>query len=119
MRYATLAAVPISQYARQYGPNEISVNERLGTFLVTLPAAKGSSYNDSDLQGWVNQIAKANHLPNSACVVVLNPLGITNTHSPTPNTGYHYKANLPYIFCSMAGQNITVAYKPFYFARHA
>ena len=62
------------------------------------------------LQGWVNTIVTQNNLPtNSSCIVVLNPLNITNTLAQAQNwAGYHQRANVPYIFSYVFGQNLTI-----------
>jgi hypothetical protein len=103
--YATQAARPISVYATQYGPNSVVVNTGAIPFAVTLPA---TTYNDQQLQGWVNFIAS--NLPSNACVVVLNPPGLVNTFAMTQGfAGYHSMANVPYIWSSVFGQNLTIA----------
>jgi hypothetical protein len=116
VEYATEAAPPISAYAGQYGANNISVHQAIVPYAVTLPS---TSYNDTQLQAWVNAIASANNLPSSACVVVLNPLGMTNTSGDRSQGigGYHGKANVPYIFVNLFGQNLTVADEGFYYAQ--
>ncbi len=104
--YATLAVAPISQYAAQYGPNSVAIDPGVLSFSVTLPNA---SYNDSQLQGWVNTIAAS--LPKDSCVVVLNPEGLVNTDGDRSKGigGYHSRANVPYIFANLYGANLTVA----------
>ena len=105
--YAQAAAVPISEYAAQYGPNSIGVATSAIDFAVTLPTA---SYNDAQLQGWVNQFVSNNGLPSNACVVVLNPISVINTDGD-PNKGiggYHSLASVPYLFVNVFGQNLTV-----------
>jgi hypothetical protein len=116
VQYASDAAPPISAYARQYGSNSISVHQAVIPYAVTLPSA---SYNDTQLQTWVNAIASANSLPSSACVVVLNPLSMTNTSGDRSQGigGYHGKANVPYIFVNLFGQNLTVADEGFNYAQ--
>jgi hypothetical protein len=115
LQYASRAVVPISEYASQYGPNSISVNSKILSFSVTLP---GNTYNDAQLQTFVNMIASQQKLPSSACVVILNPLGIVNTSGSLSNGvgGYHSKANVTYIFVNVAGQNLAISDPPFDYA---
>src|SRR5258706_11097465 len=51
VKYATQAAVPISQYASQYGVNKVDVRQSVIQFPVTL---NNPAYSDTDLQGWVD-----------------------------------------------------------------
>lgn len=61
VQYATLAVVPISKYASQYGTNSLSVHQTVLTLSVT--NLNGVFYNDDNLQQWVNQLAKQPGLP--------------------------------------------------------
>jgi acylphosphatase len=108
VNYATQAVVPISRYSAQYGANTIAVSPGVITVPVTL---QNPSYNDAQLQSWVNSIVSQNKLPPSCCVVVLNPQGVTNTDGDPAQGigGYHGKANVPYCFVNMFGTNINVA----------
>jgi hypothetical protein len=107
IQYATLASVPISEYAAQYGPNSIGIAQNAITFSTVLPSA---TYNDAQLQGWVNQIVSQNNLPQSCCVVVLSPTSLINTSGDWTQGigGYHGLASVPYIFGNVFGQNLTV-----------
>lgn len=102
-----LAAPRISAYASQYGTNGIDVDLSILDFSVSLP---GNTYNDDDLQGWVNAIASQNALPASACVIVLNPLGVINNDAKSSDGigGYHLHADLPYAFVNVMGSNLTI-----------
>lgn len=105
--YAIAATMPISEYVSQYGPNSLGVAVNAIDFAVTLPTA---SYNDAQLQGWVNQIVSDNALPSNACIVVLNPISVINTDG-NPNVGiggYHSLASIPYLFVNVFGQNLTI-----------
>lgn len=108
VQFLTRASVPIAAYASQYGPNSLTVSQSVLQFSAKAPNA---SYNDSMLQGWVNNIASQNNLPSSSCVVVLNPQGVTNTDGNinTGTLGYHGKANIPYCFVNVFGQGLTIA----------
>src|SRR5215469_547039 len=57
VQYAQHAAVPIAQYAAQYGPNAVSISP---TLLVKTVIPSGTSFTDSDLQAWVNELASSN-----------------------------------------------------------
>jgi hypothetical protein len=116
IEYATASAPPISAYARQYGGNKLQVSQSILNYNVTLSSA---SYNDAQLQTWVNQVAVANGLGSDACVVVLNPQAMTNTsgNRAAGIGGYHGVANLPYIFVNLFGVNLTVADGAFAYAQ--
>jgi hypothetical protein len=115
LQFASHAVVPIVEYASQYGPNSVSVSTKIISFPVTLP---GSTYNDAQLQSFVNTIATQQNLPANACVVVLNPLGMVNTTAPLSGGvgGYHSKSNITYIFVNVAGQNLSISDPPFNYA---
>lgn len=107
VQYATLAAVPISAYASQYGVNALTVSPNVIDFNVNL---SGTQYNDQALQGYVNTVVQQNGLPGNSCVIVLSPQGVTNTDGDinVGILGYHGRANVPYCFCNVFGQNLTV-----------
>ena len=107
MDFARLAAVPISQYATQYGPNGLGVADKAVPFAANVPLG---TYNDQTLQGWVNAIVQENNLPADTCVVVLNPQGVVNTDAnPILGVGgYHGLANVPYCFVNVMGSGLTV-----------
>jgi hypothetical protein len=109
--YATKTAPVISQYARQYGVNSVTVDPVVYLFNVNL---QSNTYNDSQLQTWVNAIAAKYSLLSdtfNSCVVVLNPPGVVNTSGPLSAgvLGYHLQANVPYCFVNIQGQNLTIA----------
>lgn len=107
MSFARLAAVPISAYATQYGPNRVAVGAQTVPFAASVPSGR---YTDQTLQGWVNSIVTANNLPSSSCVVILNPRGIVNTDAdPSQGVGgYHGLARIPYAFVNVMGAGLTV-----------
>jgi hypothetical protein len=113
INFATRAAVPISGYAAQYGPNLITVDPNIITFAVTLDDnTYADDQNNPQLAGWINIIASQLNLPSNAfCLVVLNPQGMLNIDAdPSQGIGgYHNFANVPYIFVNLFGQNLTVA----------
>ena len=109
IQYATLAAAPISAYASQYGSNHLEVSPDMLQFGV---AVKNTRYNDDTLQSWVNSILDRNHLPSgSSCIIILNPLGMTNTDGDRSDQigGYHDQANSPYCFVNLSGTGLTVS----------
>src|SRR5207244_4384011 len=115
MDYAVRASRPISQYAAQYGPNSVDVSLNIIPYNVTLATAR---YNDAQLRAWVNDIASRLTIGSGACIVVLNPPGVVNANGDPANGvgGYHQMANVPYIFLNVAGQNLTLADAPFFYA---
>ena len=116
VEYATEAAPAISAYAGQYGANTIVVPQPVLTFAVTLA---GPTYNDAQLQSWVNSIASTNGLTKDACIIVSNPQNLSNTSADRAAGygGYHGNANVPYIFVNLFGQNLTVADESFAYAQ--
>ncbi len=107
MDFARLAAVPISLYAGQYGPNGLKVADKAVPLAANAPSG---TYNDQTLQGWVNSIVSENKLPADTCVVILNPEGVVNTDAdPSQGVGgYHGLANVPYCFVNVMGTGLTV-----------
>lgn len=107
MAFARLAVGPISRYAAQYGPNQVTVSPNRVPFTADVQAGR---YNDQILQGWVNAIVSQANLPANACVVVLNPRGVVNSDAdPSQGVGgYHGLANVPYCFVNAMGGSFTV-----------
>ena len=114
IQYSENACPPISAYAGQYGSNSCKVSPTATSLAVTLPSA---SYNDAQLQGWVNTAAAS--LPADACVVILNPQSMDNTSGSRSAGigGYHGQANVPYIFVNLFGSGLTVADTAFAYAQ--
>jgi hypothetical protein len=104
VQYAQHAAIPISEYAGQYGPNSLSISPNLITYTANVPSA---SFTDADLQGWVNDMANQNHLPSNSCIFVISPQGLT-APNVSGNAGYHRLANIPYIVAGVFAQNLTL-----------
>jgi hypothetical protein len=105
--YVTLAAGPISEYATQYGPNSIAVDQKLYQF--SMPE---STYTDADLQAAVESISAQNGFPNTDCVAVLNPTNATNTDAPLSQgvLGYHGSTGKhTYTFVNVEGTGLTIA----------
>ena len=93
VQYAQHAAVPIAKYASQYGPNALGISPTLLTKTVNL---SGASFKDSDLQGWVNDLASSNGFGSDHSIFVPVPPGVS-APQVGENAGYHGKANVPYI----------------------
>lgn len=104
VQYAQHAIAPIAEYAAQYGANTVSISPNLITYSVNIPNA---SYSDSDLQGWVNDMANQNHLSSNSCIFVISPQGLT-ANNVGGNAGYHGLANIPYIVAGVFAQNLTL-----------
>ncbi len=108
VNYSKLAVKPISQYASQYGNNNVNVSNNIIQYSVNLSS---TTFNNNDLRGWVNNIVSANNLPTgSSCIVILNPVGITNTDADRSHGigGFHGNTNTPFCFCNVYGQNFTI-----------
>jgi hypothetical protein len=90
--YARAAIAPIRQYARQYGPTSGKVAARVIRYTAKLA---GTSYTDRQLKRWVDEMAAASSLPDSACIVVVSPHGL-RAQNVDANAGYHGKANIAY-----------------------
>ena len=108
VQYAEHAIVSISEYAAQYGSNTVTVSPTLLTKTVNVPSG---SFNDSDLQGWVNQLASDNSLPSNSCIFVVTPQGIS-APNVGGNAGYHGKANIPYVVAGVDAARLTLADQP-------
>jgi hypothetical protein len=108
VQYAKHAAVPIAQYANQYGTNSVAVDSNLIAYSVNVP---NGTFTDAQLQGWVNDMANKNGLPNSACIFVICPQGISAANVGG-NAGYHGIANITYIVAGVYAQNLTLQDNP-------
>ncbi len=117
IKYAVAAAVPISEYCSQYGPNSLAVAAGAIPFSAPVTNAK---YNDSTLSAWVDQLAKANGLKSDSCLVFLNPQGVVNTDADATKgaLGYHSvsSAGVPYAFVNVTGTGLTVQDRQDYYA---
>jgi hypothetical protein len=102
------AIIPITQYAAQYGSNAVTVSPNLITYTANV---QSGSYTDSDLQGWVNDMANQNQLPANSCIFVISPQGLT-APNVGGNAGYHGIANIPYIVAGVFAQNLTLQDEP-------
>jgi hypothetical protein len=102
--YAQQAIGPILQYAGQYGATTATISPQVISKAVDAPAGR---YTDATLQGWVNELATENHLGADACIFVINPAGIS-LHDVGANSGYHGKANIPYIAAGVFATGLTL-----------
>lgn len=109
VQYAQRAAVPIVEYAKQYGSNSLSISPTLLTTTISVP---GGKFSDTDLDNWVNGIASTNSLGQNDCVFVVFPPGLTATGSNTSfigdNAGFHFKANIPYVAAGVFHGGLTL-----------
>ncbi|MDA4129102.1 MAG: hypothetical protein OK422_06590 [Thaumarchaeota archaeon] len=108
-QYASLAVVPISEYASQYGPNAATISGDVLPFKASLG---GGKYNDRILAAWTDEIAKQQGLSADSCLVLLNPRGVVNTDADATQgvLGYHSisPGGLPYIFVNVTGEGFSI-----------
>ena len=102
--YARHAIVPISEYAKQYGPNSARVSPTVIEYTATLST---TSYGDRMVQSWVNEIAARNSLPKNSCVVVVSPRGL-RAQNVAANAGYHGIADIPYTVLGVHASGLTL-----------
>lgn len=122
INYSKLAVIPISLYASQYGYNRVDVSNNVISYSVNL---QDETYTDAQLIGWIADIVARNNIQiDSSCLVILNPAlqGITNMYAPYSGMwnvgGYHsYGGNIPYCFCNVFGQNLTIDDRRNYYAQ--
>jgi hypothetical protein len=121
IRYISLAADTIYQYASLYGTCSIAINPTFIRYNVTL---QDNTYTDigngqpNDLQTWVNTlVTQFGYKPPNVCLIIPNPQGVTNTKFGSNVVGYHSVTNnTPYCWVDIFGQNITVADANFLYA---
>ena len=87
----------------QYGPDAVNVAATLLTKTVNVPSG---TFTDSDVQGWVNALKSDNDLPDNSCIFVVVPAGLPNV---VGNSGYHGKADIPYINAGVTSTALTLA----------
>ena len=108
-KYAGIAAVPISEYCTQYGPNSLSVENATVSLGASLTDGK---YNNAILSGWVDNLAKENGFGPDSCLVFLNPRGVVNTDADATQgvLGYHSisSSGVPYAFVNVMGAELTM-----------
>ena len=110
VEYAIKSAVPISEYASQYGPNSLSVTG--GTIPFSASVTNGT-YNDTILSRWADELAKSLGLGPDSCLAFLNPKGVVNSDADISKgiLGYHEvsSSGVPYIFVNVTGEGLTLA----------
>jgi hypothetical protein len=104
IQYARHAIGPICEYAAQYGGNSVAVSPNLLTYTVNVPSG---SFTDANLQGWVNDIVTRNALPSNSCIFVVTPSGVS-APNVGGNSGYHGKANVPYVVAGVWTSGLTL-----------
>jgi len=126
-QYLQLALPQISQYCSSYGENHLALSTKILPLNANVPSGK---YDDDNLQDWVKAlvqqllISKVEKRPSRVCVVLLNPLGVTNTDGDISQGvgGYHDKVMVPWLdgitpneeyapfcFVNVLGSTMTVA----------
>jgi hypothetical protein len=109
IQYAIHAVRPISAYCSQYVANRIEVAQSYLRLRAPIPVP---SFNDADVQRWVNGIIQDNRLSkDSSYIVLLNhpSLAVNTDGDPNHDTaGYHSKADAPYSFVNVAGDTMPV-----------
>lgn len=108
VQYAQHAVVPISEYAAQYGPNTVTISPTLFSKTVDVP---GGNFTDDDLRGWVNALKNDNQLPDNSCIFVVVPQGI-GAKDVGGNSGYHQKADIPYIVAGVTATGLALSDLP-------
>jgi hypothetical protein len=108
VQYAQHAIVALSEYAAQYGANTVTISPTLLAYTASVPTG---SYTDGNLQGWVNDMVATNSLPTSSCIFVVSPQGLT-APNVGGNSGYHNRANIPYIVAGVFATGLTLADNP-------
>jgi len=105
--YAQHAIVPINEFVSQeYGPASAAISPTPIEYTATLSS---STFSDSDLQGWVNDILSKNGLSAAdSCIVVPCPTGI-GAGIVGANSGYHSVANGPYAVFGVFTTGLTLA----------
>ena len=109
--YASLAAVPISRYAWQYGPNSVEVSPDVVPFTAEV---SGGTFTVAEFEGWVDDCAHGakERGISQPCIVILHNRDLRGSpqfvnqrnsfHSVTHN-------GTPYCYCLVFGENLSVA----------
>ncbi len=109
--YATLAVVPIQQYASQYGPNSVSVWPAAIPFTANV---QGGAFSVAEFEGWVDAIAQfmRSQQVSNPCVVIMHNRNLLNSPSFTGNRNpFHSRTSSgnPYCYCLVFGENLSIA----------
>lgn len=104
VKYARNAAVPISAYASQYGPNSISIAPAILQYTVNTTHA---AFGDAMLRSWVDDLATKHNLGPESCISIIVPSGI-RAGSVSANAGYHGLSTIPYIVMGVHARDLTL-----------
>lgn len=108
--YATLAAIPISEYAWQYGPNSVDVSPDVITFNA---AVTGGSFTHAQFEGWVGQCAQIAHDRGirHPCIVIPHNRALPNApqFAGERNSFHSVTGGTPYCYCLVFGENLSIA----------
>lgn len=108
VNYAQHAIVPLSEQVNQdYGSSSSSVSPTLIAYTANMSS---TSFSDSDVQGWVNDIVSANSLPSDSCIVIPCPQQLSGPVNS--NSGYHSIANVPYTIFGVYATGLTLKDQP-------
>jgi hypothetical protein len=110
INYAKSSIRNMILYETQYGSSMAYVSSDIIPYSVILPIAE---FNDTDLRNWVREIARdpRNRVSPDTCLVFLVPSVIRNTSLDPDAKGfhaYHWDVKLPFIFCYVYSDNLTV-----------
>jgi FG-GAP-like repeat len=112
-KYIQHAIVPITGYASQYGPCALTLS---ATFLpFTTPTFENATFDDSDVQAWVDSIANTYGLGSDDCVIIPCPntqtTPLTNSLAESNDWGGYHKVTskgIPYNFDYIYGSALTL-----------
>jgi len=105
LQHTTLSSPILAKYCSQYGPNTINVDQNIISF-----DAPSNAFSDSQLQSWIDTIARQNNIPHNDALIILSPQGANNADAPISQgvLGYHGMANLAYSFINVLGTGLTL-----------
>ncbi len=109
--YGQHCIVPISEQVQQYGPATVSVAPAAIEYTANMSS---TSFSDSDLQGWVNDIVTANGFGTDVAILVPCPQQVSSG-GIGGNSGYHGFAstpNVPYSVFGIDATGLTLADEP-------
>ena len=103
LSYAQHAIVPISEAVQMYGTSSASISPTTLSYTANMSS---TTFSNSDLQGWVNDIVTGNGLPTDAAVIVPCPQQVS-ANEVGGNSGYHSFANTPNVPYAVFGIDAT------------
>ncbi len=109
--YATLAAIPITRYAWQYGPNSVEVSPDVIPFTAEV---SGGTFTLAEFEGWVDQcahIASERHIADPCIVILHNRALRSSSQFVNHRNSFHSITHngTPYCYCLVFGENLSVA----------